>query len=151
MDVGESKKEYCKGLGAEYFVDALNPGANKEIDTLTDGGSHGVLCLAPTISAIETSIDVCRRGGTVVLIGLCEKNFDFPVINVILKGITVRGSIVGTRRDMQEAFEMAARGLVKCDVEIRSLDEINDIIVRLKEGKVLGRMVVQLIEESNNA
>jgi propanol-preferring alcohol dehydrogenase len=57
--------------------------------------------------------------------------------------LTVRGSIVGTRKDMQEALQFAAEGKVKTTVETQPLEAINDIFTRLEEGRINGRVVIK--------
>jgi propanol-preferring alcohol dehydrogenase len=67
-----------------------------------------------------------------------------PIFDVVLKRITVRGSIVGTRRDLDEAISFAAEGKVKADITKAPLEDINAIFANLKAGKVEGRMVLDL-------
>jgi propanol-preferring alcohol dehydrogenase len=63
---------------------------------------------------------------------------------VVLKRITIRGSIVGTRKDLQEALDFAAEGAVKPTVELQPLDAINSVFERLEKGNVNGRVVLTL-------
>lgn len=112
VDVGAQKKKSCMDTGAEYFVDASQPNAVAEINEYTSGGSHGVLCLATNSKAFETSVNICRRKGCVVCVGLPPGGFPTPIFDVVLKRVTIRGSIVGTRQDMVEALDFAARGAV---------------------------------------
>jgi propanol-preferring alcohol dehydrogenase len=56
----------------------------------------------------------------------------------------VRGSIVGTRKDLEEALQFAAEGKVKATIEEQPLGSINDIFDRLKKGKVNGRIVLDI-------
>ena len=61
-----------------------------------------------------------------------------------MKRLTVRGSIVGTRKDLQESLQFAAEGKVKPTTETQPLDAINDVFDRLKHGQVNGRVVLNL-------
>jgi alcohol dehydrogenase, propanol-preferring len=62
--------------------------------------------------------------------------------SVVLKRLTIRGSIVGTRKDLQESLEFAAEGKVKASIEAKPLDAINGVFDRLKRGAVNGRVVL---------
>ena len=83
-----------------------------------------------------------RRKGTVSLVGLPPGEFPMPIFDVVLKRITVRGSIVGTRRDLDEAIAFAADGKVKSEVTRVPLAEINTVFDKMKAGKIDGRMVL---------
>jgi propanol-preferring alcohol dehydrogenase len=61
----------------------------------------------------------------------------------VLKRVTVRGSIVGTRQDLVEALDFADRGLVKCTIQTRKLEEINDVFSKLKKNAIEGRVVMK--------
>ena len=67
-----------------------------------------------------------------------------PIFEVVLKRITIRGSIVGTRKDLAEALAFAAEGKVKAHIHEAKLDDINRILANLKAGNVDVRMVVTL-------
>ena len=84
-----------------------------------------------------------RRRGTVSLVGLPPGDFQTPVFDVVLKRITVRGSIVGTRNDLAEAIAFAAAGKVQAHVHRARLDDINRVFSDLKAGRVDGRIVLE--------
>ena len=62
-----------------------------------------------------------------------------------MNGITVRGSIVGTRLDLQEALSFAAQGKVKSIVETAVLEDINGIFSRMHKGDIRGRIVLDFL------
>jgi len=85
-----------------------------------------------------------RPRGTVALCGLPSGTFPTPIFDVVLKRITIRGSIVGNRQDLAEAIAFAAEGKVKPTVNRSRLEDVNHVFERLKEGKVDGRVVLTL-------
>ena len=78
------------------------------------------------------------------MVGLPPGSFALPIFDVVLKRITVRGSIVGTRQDLAEALMFAAEGKVRAQVESRGLSEVNGVLEELKAGRVRGRIVLQM-------
>lgn len=88
------------------------------------------------------AIGFARRGGTVVLVGLPPGEFPMPIFEVVLKALTIRGSIVGTRQDMVEALDFYARGLIKPTVEAARLEDINEVFARMERGDIDGRIVI---------
>lgn len=136
VDVDDAKLELARKLGATVAVNAreADPAAflRKEI-----GGAHGVLVTAVSPRAFEQALGMVRRGGTVSLNGLPPGTFPLSIFDMILRGITVRGSIVGTRLDLQEALAFAEEGKVRATVKAEKLDDINDIFARMHEGRIV--------------
>ena len=61
---------------------------------------------------------------------------------MVLKRITVRGSIVGTRRDLAEAIAFAVDGKVTATVTARPLSEVNEVLDDLRAGRIEGRVAL---------
>jgi propanol-preferring alcohol dehydrogenase len=80
--------------------------------------------------------------GTIVFNGLPPGDFPAPIFDIVLKGLTIRGSIVGTRQDMAEALDFYARGLIHPTVQSASLDDINEVFGRMERGQIDGRVVI---------
>lgn len=146
LDVGKGKEQHCRDLGAEHYVDAASSTAVQQVNDYTNGGSHGVLCLATNPAAFGTAVNICRRKGCVVCCGLPAGSFPAPIFDIVLKRVTVRGSIVGTRQDMTEAMDFAARGLVKCVVQEGKIEDINAIYSKIASNSVNGRIVLKFDE-----
>jgi len=141
VDVDDAKLELARKLGASLGVNArkADPAAfvKKEV-----GGAQGVLVTAVSPKAFEQAMGMVRRGGTVSLVGLPPGDFALSIFNTVLNGITVRGSIVGTRLDLQEALDFAGQGKVKATVASERLENINDIFSRMRAGDIQGRVVI---------
>ncbi len=144
LDVGKEKLALARKLGAEIAVDARNPDAAAQIVKLTGGGAHGVLVTAVSPAAFSQSLGLVRRGGTVSFVGLPPGEFATPIFDVVLKRITMRGSIVGTRRDLAEAIAFAAEGKVRPHIHRAKLSDINKVFADLKSGLVDGRIVIDM-------
>jgi propanol-preferring alcohol dehydrogenase len=144
LDVTEDKLALARTLGADLAVNARSPDAAEQVMKATSGGAHGVLVTAVSPPAFAQALNLVRRRGTVALCGLPPGNFATPIFDVVLKRITIRGSIVGTRKDLGEALAFAAEGKVRAHIHQARLDDINTIFSDLKEGKVDGRMVVTM-------
>ena len=141
VDIDDSKLKLASQLGAEVTVNArtTDPVAaiKREI-----GGAHGVLVTAVSPKAFEQALKFARRGGTIALNGLPPGDFPLPIFDMVLEGITVRGSIVGTRLDLVESLDFAARGMVKAHTATARLEEINDVFARMERGEIDGRVVL---------
>lgn len=143
VDIDDTKLELAKRLGASVTVNAMHedPAAALKRDI---GGAHGVLVTAVSPKAFEQAQGMVRRGGTISLNGLPPGDFPLPIFDTVLNGITIRGSIVGTRQDLQEALDFAGEGKVHATVSTDRLDNINEVFGRMLEGKIEGRVVLDL-------
>ena len=143
VDVDDSKLEFAKRLGATVVVNARKTDPTVFLKEEI-GGAHGVLVTAASSKAIEQAMGMVRRGGTVVLNGLPAGTIPLNIFEMVLNAITVRGSIVGTRRDLHDALELAAGGRVKAIVEPDKLENINEIFHRMHKGQIEGRIVLNM-------
>ncbi|WP_243039743.1 alcohol dehydrogenase AdhP [Dyella sedimenti] len=144
VDVAEEKLALARQLGAAATVDARDPQAVQHVLDATHGGAHGVLVTAVSPPAFSQALNFIRRRGTMALVGLPPGDFATPIFDVVLKRLTIRGSIVGTRKDLAEAVDFAARGKVKATIERRPLEAVNDVLQGLREGHIQGRVVLDI-------
>lgn len=146
VDIADDKLTLARQLGAELTVNALNENPGVILKKAT-GGMHGVLVTAVSPIAFEQGIDMLRRKGTIALNGLPKGSFDLPIFATVLNRYTVRGSIVGTRKDMQEAIAFAVEGKVKANIHIAKLEDINKTFDDMRKGDITGRIVLQIASE----
>jgi propanol-preferring alcohol dehydrogenase len=150
VDLGPEKMALAKKLGAEIAIDATTQNPAAEIQKQI-GGAHAVLVTAVSTTAFKQAMGMLRRGGTCVMNGLPPGEFPVSIFDVVLNRYTVRGSIVGTRLDLEEALRFAAEGKVKATIETLPLESINSIFERLKAGKVNGRIVLEIGEHASES
>jgi len=142
VDIDDGKLAHAKKLGADFVVNAKTGDPAAAVKKGTDGGAHGVLITAPSLSAFKQGVGMTRKRGTCVLVGLPPGEFPVPLFDVVANCITVRGSFVGTRKDMAETLAFAAEGKVKADIELQPLSAINRVFNRLEHGDVPSRVVL---------
>ena len=143
VDVHPDKLALAKSLGAEIVLDATNVDVANEMQRRVDG-AHGALVTAVSPKAFEQAFDMLRSRGTMALVGLPPGKMSLPIFNMVLKRMTVRGSIVGTRQDLEEALAFAGTGAVSVHFSWDKLENINDIFARMTDGRIDGRIVVNL-------
>lgn len=145
VDLGSEKLQLARKLGADITIDATTEDPAQVVQKKI-GGAHGVLVTAVSLAAFKQAMGMLRRGGTCVLNGLPPGEFPVSIFDLVLNRYTLRGSIVGTRKDLEEALAFAAEGRVKATIEMQPLESINDVFDRLKHGKVNGRVVLEIGE-----
>lgn len=142
IDIDESKLALARRLGADLAVDGSDEDAVQQVVQATSGGAHGVLVTAVSTAAFGQALGMARRRGTISLVGLPPGDFPLPIFPVVLKRLTVHGSIVGTRQDLAEAIQFAAEGKVKAEITTEPLENINDVFERLDKRQIDGRVVL---------
>lgn len=143
VDVAEDKLDLAKELGADLTFNATTQDPVGELQTQM-GGVHGVLVTAVSNAAFEQAVGMLRRHGTMSLVGLPPGSFPLPIFEIVLKRITVRGSIVGTRNDLAESLAFAGEGKVKSHFEWDKLENINAIFDQMRAGTIDGRIVMKI-------
>ncbi|WP_312377582.1 zinc-dependent alcohol dehydrogenase [Pseudomonas oryzihabitans] len=146
IDVGADKLELAGHYGAECLIDALNDPV-AALKQHIPGGVHAALVTATANAAFEQSVKMLRPGGTAVFIGLPGGDADTVRASIsAISGweLSITGSNIGTRQDLNEAVAFAARGQVKAQISLASLDDINLIFERMRKGQLVGRTVLKI-------
>ena len=147
VDIADGKLDLAKELGADVTINARRQDPAAEIQAL--GGADVVITTAADAEPLKAAFESLRRGGRLVLVGLpVDNEITLPVFQTVLGGISVIGSIVGTRRDLAEVFELHAAGRTRVVYETRSLDDVNDAMDELLRGDVSARLVFDLQEHA---
>ncbi|WP_149539780.1 zinc-dependent alcohol dehydrogenase [Siccirubricoccus phaeus] len=143
IDVHPEKLLLASSLGAEITVDARDADPAAELQRRI-GGAHGALVTAVSPAAFEQAFGVLRPHGTMALVGLPPGRFALPIFDTVLKRITVRGSIVGTRQDLEEALDFAGEGVVMPHFAWDRLENVNAVFAEMEAGRIDGRVVLKL-------
>ena len=142
VDVSEEKLKLARALGADETVNAVEADPVEAVRKSV-GGAHGALVTASSNAAFAQGLRMLRKRGTAVLHGLPPGEFPVPIMEMVLQGKTVRGSIVGTRLDLIECLAFAAEGKVAATVETQPLDQANAVLERMRAGTIDGRVVLE--------
>ncbi|KAG8684836.1 alcohol dehydrogenase, partial [Ceratobasidium sp. 394] len=148
LDTGDEKKALCEKLGAEAFVDFKTSGnLIEEIKKVADGlGPHAAIVASASSVGYDQALQYLRPGGTLVAVGLPPgAKIDADVFWTVVRSITVKGSYVGNREDARQALDIAARGRVRTTYRVEPLGKLPDVFKEMKEGKLAGRVVLDLV------
>lgn len=144
VDIDDGRLALARELGAEIAVNATKEDAARAVRKATGGGAHAVLVTASAAAAFQQAINMLRRGGVCVPIGLPTGNLEVPILNLVIKRLTIRGSIVGSRSDLHEALQFAAEGKVHSKIERQPIENVNAVLDRMRRGQIDGRIVFEI-------
>jgi propanol-preferring alcohol dehydrogenase len=141
VDVTQDKLQLAKDLGATAVVNARETDPVAALQAM--GGVDVAIVLAAEPTVLEQAHASLRRGGRLVLVSLPRDNtMRLPIFETVLKGISVIGSIVGTRQDLAEVFALHAAGRTRVVRHERPLDDVNEAIEDVLAGRVDARVVL---------
>ncbi|WP_137860629.1 zinc-dependent alcohol dehydrogenase [Variovorax sp. 3P27G3] len=146
VDIDETKLAMAKALGADMVVSAATQDPAQVLQRAMRG-VHGALVTAVSRNAFAQALGMLHKRGTMALVGLPPGDFALPIFDVVLNAKTVRGSIVGTRKDLQEALDFAGEGKVHTVFSTDRLENINGVLDRMRQGHIEGRVVLSLTDE----
>jgi propanol-preferring alcohol dehydrogenase len=140
VDIDKDKLDLALGLGAEQVVNAADADPTAALQAM--GGVDVALVLAASPKVFEQAFASLKRGGRLVCVALpAEQMMSISIFETVLKGITVIGSIVGTRQDVAEVFALHAAGKTKVIAETRPLADVNLAIKEVLAGHIPARLV----------
>ena len=147
VDVNEARLETARELGAEHVVKASEEDPVAAIQRL--GGADAAIATAVSPKPFQQAYQSLARGGRLVCVGLpAENHLEIPIFETVLGALEVRGSIVGTRHDLEEVFELHRRGLTSVEYEERHLHEVNEAIEQVLDGSArTPRLVFRMAPE----
>jgi propanol-preferring alcohol dehydrogenase len=140
VDLVDSKLTLARQLGAEHTINSAVDDPVEAIQAL--GGADVAIAVAVSPVAFEQAFRSLKRGGTLVFVALpADNEMHLPIFETVLKGITVVGSIVGTRVDLAETFQLHAEGRTRVVRETRQLEQVNEAFEQIEKGAVDARLV----------
>lgn len=142
VDIDDEKLELATALGADHVVNAATTDPVAAIQEL--GGADVALAFAVSPRSFEQAFSSLSRGGRLICVALpAEGTMSIPIFDTVLKGIQIIGSIVGTRQDLREVFQLHAQGRTRVIAESRKIDDVNDAMAEVLSGEIAARIVFE--------
>jgi propanol-preferring alcohol dehydrogenase len=133
VDINDARLQSARAVGAEHLINPLHEDPIAAIQRL--GGADAAISTAVSPQAFEQAYGSLARGGKLVFVGLpADNHIQLPIFETVLGGLDIHGSIVGTRHDLEEVFELHRRGLTRLQYAERSLEDVNTSIEQVLDG-----------------
>ncbi len=144
LDRNEDKLKAAKENGADDIINSKKENAVKAVMELTERmGADAVIDFVNSSSTVETDMNLLRRRAKLVLVGLFGGELKLNLIAMPTRSYKLIGSYTGSMNDLIELVSLAKRGIIKPVISNRfRLDEATKALRMLKDGKILGRGVI---------
>ncbi|CAK7222158.1 hypothetical protein SBRCBS47491_004774 [Sporothrix bragantina] len=146
VDVNDDTLANSKAQGADYVFNSLtNKTYKEEILKLTNGGAKSVAVFSAAEAAYESAIPLIEIGGILLVAGLPKNGVRFGALDIAVGKYRIKGDSTGTPQRMPKAIDFIVKHGIKPEIEIHhSLDDVPEMVARMKAGKSTKKMVVCL-------
>lgn len=144
MDIDDEKLKVAKQNGADFTINSKNQDVIKSIMELTDNlGVDAIIDFVNASKTVETDMQILRRRARIVLVGLFGGALQLNLVTMPTRAYKIIGSYTGSLTDMIELVSLAKRGIIKPVVSNKfNLDQATEALTMLKEGKIVGRGII---------
>ena len=136
----DKKRLDAKRLGAKDFYKTSDPDTfttlSKQFDFILD-----------TVSAphdLNAHLELLKTDGTMILVGVPDKPAQLGAFPLILKRRRLVGSLIGGIQETQDMLDFCAKHRIGADVEVVSIQQVNEAYDRLVRGDVRYRFVIDM-------
>jgi len=146
IDLGDDKLKVAKENGADETINSKNEDPVSKVMELTNKkGADAVIDFVNASKTVETDMQLLRKRAKVVLVGLFGGELKLNLVSMPTRAYSIIGSYTGNIQDMAELVSLANRKVIKPVISDRfKLSEATDALTKLKEGKIIGRGVINL-------
>jgi propanol-preferring alcohol dehydrogenase len=143
VDIDPAKREAALKAGAAHVIDGAAKDALDQIRAATGGGAWSVIDFVGAGPTVKLGVDATIKGGRVIVVGLFGGDVTVSTPFFPIKALTVQGSYVGSLTEIAELLELVrTKGTPDVPVATRPLDQVNAALNDLRDGKVIGRVVI---------
>src|SRR5690606_2059431 len=144
LDLSAEKRDLARQVGASHTFDPTSADVVTEIQAAAASKCVAVLDFVGSGPTVELAVSLPRRGGKVIIVGLHGGELRYPIPFIITRAISIIGSYTGSLTEQKELVEFAQKhDLFTFPISTRPLEEANQALRDLAEGKVQGRVVLE--------
>jgi uncharacterized zinc-type alcohol dehydrogenase-like protein len=135
-----NKQEDGSRMGADHFFATSDP---KTFEKLK--GSFDIIINTVSVELdVNSYLNLLRLDGTIVMVGLPEKELSFGASSLTNGRRRLAGSVIGGIHETQEMLEFCERHKIYCDVELTPIQKVNEAYQRVVNSDVKYRFVIDM-------
>ena len=141
VDTDERRRRLARELGADEVV-GDREGVAAAVLELTGGvGAEVVIDFVGTDGTHASALELLAKGGVYSVVGF-DGVLTVPSVALVGEDVTIEGNLVGNWVDLWEILQMHGRGQISLRTETSPLEDVNEVLARLREGDITGRAVL---------
>jgi len=145
VDIDDAKFTAASAAGAAATVNSREGDARQKLQQITGGALYGAVDFVGSADTAQLGLASLRKGGKLILIGLFGGEIPLSVGSTILRALTIQGSHLGSIAELRAVVALAREGKLRpIPIQTRPLSEVSRTLDELKEGKIVGRVVVEV-------
>lgn len=146
IDNGDQKRELVTSVGADFVDFRQSEDVVDQVKNMTGGGAHAVIVSAGHSSAFAQAASMLRIGGTMCCNGIPPGGgrIETSVAEIVIKGLKIKGNLVGNLGECLEAVELVRSGKVKPKIYVRPFRDLPLVYEELERGDIAGRIVLKI-------
>ncbi|KAF2652209.1 alcohol dehydrogenase GroES-like domain-containing protein [Lophiostoma macrostomum CBS 122681] len=131
-------------LNADLVIDSRSPNALSDIKKWAGGsGLPAVVCCTDDVSVIEWGLELLRPQGVYVPLGLPTESLRFDSFTLIFKELTIKGSVVSTRKEAQDMLRCVHEHGVRNHLTVVEFGRSVELPELYMNKHLKGRLVVR--------
>jgi alcohol dehydrogenase/propanol-preferring alcohol dehydrogenase len=144
VDINAEKREAATKAGATKTVDGSGEGVTKRLIEACGASPLAIIDLVNGTQTARLAFDALRKGGKLVQVGLFGGELTLPLPLMAMRALTIQGSYVGNPKELRELIQLSQEGSLQAlPVATVPQEQANDALMRLRDGKVTGRLVLK--------
>ena len=144
LDIGEEKLEAARAAGATDTVDSKGEGAVQQVLRVAGGPVLACIDFVNGSKTAALAFGVLAKGGKMVQVGVMGGELNLSLVGMIFKAATIMGNNTGNVAHLRQVAKLAQEGkLAPIPITVVPRDEAYDALMRLRDGKVTGRIVLK--------
>ena len=143
VDIDPHKREAALAAGALAAIDGAAPDAMEQARQALGGPLSAAIDFVGNPATAAFVFDLLAKGGRMILLGLFGGASPWSLPMLPMKAITIQGSYVGNLQELHELVDLvSAMPTAPLPIDPRPLDQANQALHDLEEGRVVGRAVL---------
>ena len=145
VDINDAPLDEAKRLGADHvFNSKTDPRCYDEILKITGGGAAAALNFTASKASYDSMPQMIKPvTGILMVVGVPHEPLTFDAFSIIFRRYIIKGACIGTCYNFRPCLEFSAKHSIKPQIDFHPLEDVPQMMEKMRTGKARGRMAVR--------